>query len=202
MRQIAIRTGKSSRELISTKLDTKNLIMREIIVCSRRFSRGDNMSMHWLETDFAQMRRHKFYSLTKAKHDVMGNRGAALMANIFEANIHYFKNLEKYDVLNIVYKWTVAFLVIETYLRVEDVYMYVMAGHRFLSLYKMKTIINCFLWWHISAITCQIIMSTCQKIMSTCQIFMLTCQIIMSTCQKIIITINRLISCFHSFSCP
>ena len=60
----------------------------------------------------------------------------------------------------------------------------------------------CILWWHISAITCQIIMSTCQIIMSTCQIFMLTCQIIMSTCQKIIITTNRLISCFHNVFMP
>ena len=41
-------------------------------------------------------------------------------------------------------------------------------------------------WWHISAITCQIItcMLTCQIFMLTCQLFMLTCQIIMSTCQK------------------
>ena len=41
------------------------------------------------------------------------------------------------------------------------------------------------LWWHISAITCQIIMSTSQIFMLTCQLFMLTCQIIMSTCRKI-----------------
>ena len=58
------------------------------------------------------------------------------------------------------------------------------------------------IWWHISAITCQINMSTCQIIMSTCQIFMFTCQIIMSTCQKIIITTNRLISCFHNVFMP
>ena len=38
------------------------------------------------------------------------------------------------------------------------------------------------LWWHISAITCQIIMLTCQIFMLTCQIFMLTCQIFMLTC--------------------
>ena len=43
-------------------------------------------------------------------------------------------------------------------------------------------------WWHISAITCQIMMSTCQIFMSSCQLSILTCQIIMSTCQKNIIT--------------
>ena len=31
-------------------------------------------------------------------------------------------------------------------------------------------------WWHTSAITCQIIMLTCQIFMSSCQIFMLTCK--------------------------
>ena len=35
----------------------------------------------------------------------------------------------------------------------------------------------CELWWHISAITCQIIMMTCQIFMLTCQIFMLTCHL-------------------------
>ena len=30
-------------------------------------------------------------------------------------------------------------------------------------------------WWHTSAITCQIIMLTCQIFMSYCQIFILTC---------------------------
>ena len=44
------------------------------------------------------------------------------------------------------------------------------------------------LWWHISAITCQIIMSTCRIFMLTRQLFMLTCQIIMPTCQKNITT--------------
>ena len=34
-----------------------------------------------------------------------------------------------------------------------------------------------YLWWHISAITCQIIMLTCQIFMLTCQIFMLTCHL-------------------------
>ena len=42
--------------------------------------------------------------------------------------------------------------------------------------------LNWLLWWHISAITCQIIMLTCQIFMSSCQIFMLTCQIFMLTC--------------------
>ena len=47
----------------------------------------------------------------------------------------------------------------------------------------------CFiLGWHISAITCQIIMSTCLIFTLTCQLFMLTCEIIMSTCQKNITT--------------
>ena len=46
----------------------------------------------------------------------------------------------------------------------------------------------CHVWWHISAITCQIIMSTCQIFMLTCQLFMMTCQIIMLTCQKNITT--------------
>ena len=45
-------------------------------------------------------------------------------------------------------------------------------------------------WWHISATTCQIIMSTCQIFMSTCQIFMSTCQIFLSTCQ--IFTCSRI----------
>ena len=44
------------------------------------------------------------------------------------------------------------------------------------------------LWWHISAITCQIIVSICQLSMLTCRLFMSTYQIIMSTCQKNIIT--------------
>ena len=39
-----------------------------------------------------------------------------------------------------------------------------------------------FLWWHTSAITCQIIMFTCQNFMSSCQIFMLAYQIFMLTC--------------------
>ena len=52
------------------------------------------------------------------------------------------------------------------------------------------------IWWHISDITCQIIMSTCQIFMLTFQLFMSTCQIIMSACQKNIITTNSLISCF------
>ena len=43
-------------------------------------------------------------------------------------------------------------------------------------------------WWHIYAITCQIIMSSFQIFMLTCQLFMSTCQMIMSTCQKNIIT--------------
>ena len=47
---------------------------------------------------------------------------------------------------------------------------------------KMRSYLRYFLWWHISAITCQIIMLTCQIIMLTCQIFMLTCQIFMLTC--------------------
>ena len=51
--------------------------------------------------------------------------------------------------------------------------------------------LNCHLWWPISAITCQIIMSTSQ-------IFMLTCLIIMSICQTNIITTSSLISCFYS----
>ena len=44
------------------------------------------------------------------------------------------------------------------------------------------------LWWHISATSCQIIMSTCQIFLLTCQFFMSTCQIIISTYQKKIIT--------------
>ena len=43
-------------------------------------------------------------------------------------------------------------------------------------------LISLAVWWHISAITCQIIMLTCQIFMLTCQIFMLTCQIFMLTC--------------------
>ena len=38
------------------------------------------------------------------------------------------------------------------------------------------------IWWHTSAITCQIIKLTCQIFMLSCQIFMLTCQIFMLTC--------------------
>ena len=60
------------------------------------------------------------------------------------------------------------------------------------------------LWWHTSAITCQIIMLTCQIFMSSCQIFMLTCQlfmltfqIIMSTCQKIMSTFQIMMSTFE-----
>ena len=44
------------------------------------------------------------------------------------------------------------------------------------------------LWRHISAITCQIIMSICQIFMFTCQLFMSSCQVILSTYQKNIIT--------------
>ena len=40
----------------------------------------------------------------------------------------------------------------------------------------------CYAWWHISAITCQIMISTCQIFMLTCQLFMLTCQIFILTC--------------------
>ena len=49
-----------------------------------------------------------------------------------------------------------------------------------LSYFNVCMVLPCLgiiLWWHISAITCQMIMSTCQ-------LFMLTCQIIMSICQK------------------
>ena len=38
------------------------------------------------------------------------------------------------------------------------------------------------LWWHISAITCLIIMSTCQIFFLTCQLFMTTCQML---CQRV-----------------
>ena len=55
-----------------------------------------------------------------------------------------------------------------------------------------------FIQWHISVITCQIIMSTCQIFMSTRQIFLSNCQIILSTCQKKCATSSRLISCFKS----
>ena len=44
-----------------------------------------------------------------------------------------------------------------------------------------------YLWWHISVITCQILISTCQM-------FMLTCQFIMSTRQK-----NHHITSRHNF---
>ena len=54
--------------------------------------------------------------------------------------------------------------------------------------YKCPPYHNPYLWWPISAITCQIIMSTCHIFMLTCQLFMLTCQILMSTCQKNITT--------------
>ena len=36
-------------------------------------------------------------------------------------------------------------------------------------------------WWHISEITCQVIILTCLIFMSSCQIFMLTCRILMLT---------------------
>ena len=47
-----------------------------------------------------------------------------------------------------------------------------------------------FVWWHTSAITCQIIIHamTCQIFMSYCQIIMSTCQKMMSTCQKMMST--------------
>ena len=52
------------------------------------------------------------------------------------------------------------------------------------------------LWWHISAINCQKIMSTCQIFMLTCQLFMSICQIIiMSTCQ-IIMSTCQIIVCY------
>ena len=51
------------------------------------------------------------------------------------------------------------------------------------------------IWWHISAITCHLIMSTSQN-------FMLTCQIIMSTCQKNVVTTRGFISCFFSVLMP
>ena len=53
-----------------------------------------------------------------------------------------------------------------------------------------------FVWWHISAITCQIIMSTCQIFMLTCQlhVFISTCHIFMSTFQENILATSRLIS--------
>ena len=50
------------------------------------------------------------------------------------------------------------------------------------------------LFWHISALTCQIIMSICQIFLLTFQLFMLTCQIIVSTCQKNITTSSSLFS--------
>ena len=49
------------------------------------------------------------------------------------------------------------------------------------------------LWWHTSAITCQIIMLTCQIFMSSCQIFMLTYQIFMLTCQIFMLTCHLFI---------
>ena len=58
------------------------------------------------------------------------------------------------------------------------------------------------LWWHISAINCQIIMSTCQIFMLTCQLFMSTSQIIMSTCQKNNTTTRSLINSFYSVLMP
>ena len=42
------------------------------------------------------------------------------------------------------------------------------------------------LWWHTSAITCQIIMLTCQIFMSTCQIMMLTCQLKNKSLKRVI----------------
>ena len=47
-----------------------------------------------------------------------------------------------------------------------------------------------YVWWHFSAITCQMIMLTCQ-------LFISTCQIIMSNCQKKIITTSSLLSSFY-----
>ena len=47
---------------------------------------------------------------------------------------------------------------------------------------KLKKVdCECIIWWHISAITCQIIMLTCQIFMSSCQIFLLNCHIFMIT---------------------
>ena len=43
---------------------------------------------------------------------------------------------------------------------------------------KLPEKIHTILWWHISVITCQIIMSTYQISMSTRQLFMSTCQIL------------------------
>ena len=57
-------------------------------------------------------------------------------------------------------------------------------------------------WWHISAITCQIIRLTCQIFMLTCQLFMLTCQIIMSTCLKISSQLVAKYLIFISCWCP
>ena len=48
----------------------------------------------------------------------------------------------------------------------------------------------CFVWWHISVITCQIIMLTCK-------IFMLTWPLFLSTCPKNMPTTSRWISYFH-----
>ena len=50
-----------------------------------------------------------------------------------------------------------------------------------LLIYRMQTIV--FLWWHTSAITCQIDMLTCQISMLSCRIFMLTCHLFI--CWKI-----------------
>ena len=49
-----------------------------------------------------------------------------------------------------------------------------------------------YLWWHISAITCQIIMLACQIFISSCQIFILTCQIFMLTCVQV--SLSKIIS--------
>ena len=62
-------------------------------------------------------------------------------------------------------------------------------GYKFSIIYQKfyKLRITCiYIWWHTSAITCQIIMLTCQIFMSSCQIFMLTCQIFMLTCHLFI----------------
>ena len=53
---------------------------------------------------------------------------------------------------------------------------------------KKLNFLHWFLWWHISVITCQIIMLICQIFMSSCQIIMLTCQIFMSSCQIFMLT--------------
>ena len=67
---------------------------------------------------------------------------------------------------------------------------------------SFQTIMSTCLWWHISAIACQIIISTCQIFMLTCQLFMLTCQIIMSTCLKISSQLVAKYLIFISCWCP